>query len=124
MVELVQKFYDEFDNSSLWYKNGVLKQYQDIENQVFHAWNECFNSFNPKQSNSNTAKICSVTTVKYDDYVTDLRRSVICIDDVRSVFTNKHKFNVTYTDNSTYLSKDANFAPQEEEVSTDLFEGF
>lgn len=123
MVELVQKFYDEFTDGQRWYKNGVLKQYQAIENQVFHKWNECFNSYKPKRSNSNTAKICDLTTVKYADYITDLQRNIICIDDVRSVLTNKHKFNVTYTDSDTYLSKDKDFVPVEETETIGLFEG-
>lgn len=122
MVELVQKFYDEFVDSDRWYKNGILKQYQDVEDQVFNKWNLCFNSYIPKRSNSNTAKICDHTTVKYVDYITDLQRNIICIDDVRSVLTNKHKFIVTYTDNDTYLSKDKDFVPVMEETKG-LFEG-
>ena len=123
MVELVQKFYDEFTDGQRWYKNGVLKQYQDIEDQVFHKWNDCFTSYKPKQSNSNTAKICDLSTVKYREYITDLQRNVICIDDVRSVLANKHKFTVTYTDSDTYLSKDPQFVPNEDPISTSLFEG-
>ena len=45
----------------------------------------------------------------------------ICIDDVRSVLTNKHKFRVIYTDNDTYLTKDPNFEPIEEETGLNLF---
>ena len=123
MAEIVLKLYEEFDHGSRWYKNGILETYRDIESQVFHKWNECFNDYKPKQSNNNTAKICNETNVKYSDYVKDLKRNVICIDDVRSVLTNKYKFSVIYTDNNTYLSKDKDFVPVEETVTYGLFEG-
>lgn len=123
MVDMVKKLYDEFVDSQRWYKNGILKQYVDIESQVFHKWNECFTDYKCKKSNNNTAKICDMNTVKYVDYIKDLDRNIICIDDVRSVLTNKHKFTVTYTDSDTYLSKDKDFVPVEEEETTRLFEG-
>jgi hypothetical protein len=94
-----------------------------MERQVFHKWNECFNEFNPKQSNNSTAKILDNITVKYNDYIRDLDRKVICIDDVRSVLTNKHKYRIIYTDENTYLSKDPSFEPKEEEMGLALFEG-
>lgn len=123
MVDMVKKLYDEFVDSQRWYKNGILKQYIAIESQVFHKWNECFTDYKCKKSNNNTAKICDMNTVKYVDYIKDLDRNIICIDDVRSVLTNKHKFTVTYTDSDTYLSKDKDFVPVEEEETTRLFEG-
>jgi hypothetical protein len=51
-----------------------------------------------------------------------LGRSIICIDDIRSVLANKNKFRVIYTDNDTYLTKDPNFEPVEEQAGTGLFE--
>jgi hypothetical protein len=95
-----------------------------MEDQVFHKWNECFNEFKPKQSNSNTAKICNFGTVRYDEFIYDLgRKPLICIDDVRSVLTNKYKFNVIYTDDNTYLTRDPTFEPVEVEEAENLFEG-
>ena len=123
MAEIVLKLYDEFDHGSKWYKNGILETYRDIESQVFHKWNECFNEYRSKQSNNNTAKICSETNVKYRNYIKDLERNIICIDDIRSVLTNKNKFTVKYTDNDTYLSKDKDFVPVEESETYGLFEG-
>jgi hypothetical protein len=88
-----------------------------MEKQVFHKWNECFQNFVPRNSNSNTAKICNETTVKLTDYITSLGRKIICIDDIRSVLTNKHKFRVIYTDEDTYLTKDPSYEPKEQEES-------
>jgi hypothetical protein len=102
---------------------GSLEHAQEQEATVFHKWNNCFNDFEPRKSNSNTAKICNETTTKHVDFIGDLNRSIICIDDVRSVLTNKHKFRVIYTDDDTYLTKDPNFEPIEEAEGLSLFEG-
>jgi hypothetical protein len=109
-----------FDTAKSWYDKGALNHTQQIEMSVFHKWNECFSEFNAKQSNSNTAKICNFQTVQLQDYISSLGRKIICIDDIRSVLTNKHKFRVIYTDNDTYLTKDPTFEPteQKEELFT------
>ena len=123
MVETVLDLYNNVPDAKTWYANNILEVYQSKENDVFHKWNECFNKFTSKQSNSNTAKICEETTVKYIDFTTNLGRRLLCIDDIKSVLTNKHKFRVIYTDNDTYLSKDPTFEPVEEVTGLSLFEG-
>ena len=60
--------------------------------------------------------------MKYRTYIEDLNRNIVCIDDVRSVLTNRHRFRVIYTDENTYLSKDPNFVPDESQVGLSLFE--
>ena len=117
MAERANQLYDSFDTSEKWYNLESLKHANFMESKVFHKWNDCFSEFVPKQSNSSTAKICDETTVKLQDYIRDLGRKIICIDDIRSVLTNKHKFRVIYTDDDTYLSKDPSFEPQEKEES-------
>ena len=121
MAEDVRSAYEKFKNASDWYGNSLTKIKQK-EDQVFHKWNECFNDFKSKQSNSNTAKICSEETVKVQDYISNLGRKIICIDDIRSVLSNKHKFRVIYTDEDTHLTKDPNFEPREEFTGMSLFE--
>ena len=124
MAQTVLDLYNNVSDAKTWYDNGILARYRDMEDQVFHKWNECFNEFKPKQSNSNTAKICNFGTVRYDEFIHDLgRKPLICIDDVRSVLTNKHKFNIIYTDDNTYLTKDPMFEPVEVEEAVNLFEG-
>ena len=117
MAERAKQLYDSFDTSEKWYNLESLKHAQFMESKVFHKWNACFNEFNPKTSNTNTAKICNETTVKVQDYIKDLGRKVICIDDIRSVLTNKHKFRIIYTDEDTYMTKDPTFEPTDEEES-------
>ena len=114
MAERAKQLYDSFEKAETWYNLESLKHSQQQEAKVFHKWNDCFHEFKSKQSNNSTAKILDNTTVKYNDYIKDLDRKVICIDDVRSVLTNKHKYRVIYTDENTYLSKDPSFEPKEE----------
>jgi hypothetical protein len=123
MVETVLDLYNNVPDAKTWYANNILEVYQSKENDVFHKWNECFNKFTSKQSNSNTAKICEETTVKYIDFTTSLGRRLLCIDDIKSVLTNKHKFRIIYTDKDTYLTKDPTFEPIEQETGLSLFEG-
>jgi hypothetical protein len=122
MAEKATEVYGKFTDAESWYGVGSLEHAKLIEKRVFGKWNDCFNEFNGRQSNSNTAKICSETTVKLQDYISGLDRKIICIDDIRSVLTNKHKFRVIYTDDDTYLTKNPNFEPQQEETSENLFE--
>jgi glycosyltransferase involved in cell wall biosynthesis len=122
MASDVKGAYDMFANSSDWYGKGSLQYIQQKESTVFHIWNSCFNDFKPKQSNSNTAKILDFGTVKYSEFIESLGRNLICIDDTRSVLTNKHKYRIIYTDNDTYLTKDPTFEPEEEITGLGLFE--
>lgn len=117
MAKRAQELYDSFEKPETWYNLGSLEHAKQQEATVFHKWNTCFNVFETKQSNSNTAKICNESTVKVQDYISGLGRKIICIDDIRSVLTNKHKFRIIYTDEDTYLTKDPTFEPQEQTES-------
>lgn len=121
MAQRAKDLYDSFENASTWYLLGSLDHAKHQEAKVFHKWNECFNMFNTKPSTTNTAKICNETTTTLRDFINGLGRSIICIDDIRSVLTNKHKFRIIYTDKDTYLTKDPSFEPEEEQVSDNLF---
>ena len=121
MASKVTELYNNVPDAKTWYANGILEKHRDIESQVFHKWNTCFNTFEPKQSNSNTAKILENETIKYSDFIKELGRSIICIDDCRSALTNKHKYRVIYTDSDTYLTKDPSYEPIEEETGVSLF---
>jgi glycosyltransferase involved in cell wall biosynthesis len=122
MAIKIKELYESYSDAKFWYKVGSLRHAIEKEKQVFHQWNECFNEFKSKQSNSNTAKILDFGTVKYSEFIESLGRNLICIDDIRSVLTNKHKYRVIYTDKNTYLSKDPSFNPKEDTTGTDLFQ--
>lgn len=122
MAEDVLLAYERFTTAKDWYDNGnSLKEVNRIEEQVFHKWIKCFRDFKPKQSNSNTAKILNFGTIKYNEFIESLGRNLICIDDARSVLTNKHKYRILYTDKDTYLTNDPIFEPEEEVTGIDLF---
>jgi glycosyltransferase involved in cell wall biosynthesis len=119
MAEDVMGAYNMFVDASEWYGQGSLQYAQRKEDEVFHKWKNCFNDFQCKKSNSNTAKVLQHETLEYREYIKDLGRSRICIDDIRSVLTNKHKYATIYTTDDTYLSKDPKFVPNKKESHFD-----
>jgi len=122
MAEDVKDAYNAYPTAKSWYDKSALQDTQNSEAGVLHKWMECFRDFETKQSNSNTAKVLQNTTIEYKEYIKELNRSVICIDDIRSVLTNKHKYVTIYTDENTYLSKDPNFEPSETNNELFIFE--
>jgi hypothetical protein len=114
MAQLVTTLHNQYTTAKSYYDEGALKHTQQQEASVFSKWNSCFNEFEGKKSNSSTAKICEETTIKLSDFTKKLKRDILCIDDIKSVLTNKHKFRIIYTDNDTYLTKDPMFEPEEE----------
>lgn len=121
MAEDILGAYNMFSTANEWYNKGTLIYNQKKEMEVFDKWNACFKSFTPRQSNSNTAKINQETEFRYDKFIDSLGRNVLCIDDIRSALTNKHKFAVKYTNMYTHFSKNESFIPQEELVGLELF---
>ena len=125
MAEDIKWAYNIFSSAETWYENKKSVEHAiSLENDVFHKWSHCFNEFESRKSNNNTAKICNETTVKYSDFITDLGRRIVCIDDIRSVLANRHKFRIIYTEKDTYLTKDPAFEPVEDSQGLALFEGF
>ena len=123
MVEDIKFVYERYPTAKDWYTAYVsVNHFKIHEDAAFHKWNHCFNEFESKKSNNNTAKICNETTVKYSDFIKSLKRNIICIDDVRSVLSNKHKFRIIYTDKETWLTKDPTFEPVEEVTGMGLFD--
>jgi hypothetical protein len=114
--------YEKFYTARVWYATESIEYFRKQENNVFYHWNDCFNEFTCKKSNSNTAKICNETTIKYADFIVGLNRNTICIDDIKSVLSNRHKFRVIYTDRDTWLTKEPYFEPKEEVTGSGLFE--
>lgn len=98
-----------------WFNKGALNYVTELHKNTGQKWKE-FLENNTLKDNPKTdkAKINEYTTVKYSKYITDLKRTQLAIDDVKSVLTNRLKFNIIYTDNDTYLSKENNYIPKEE----------
>jgi hypothetical protein len=114
--EVITKLYNS--DISKWYDTGALDYVKSMNDNGIQNWLQCFDSFKPAESNSDRAKINEKYTVRYKEFLVSLGRKDLAIDDIRSVLTNKHKFNTIYTDTDSYLSKDKNYIPEEQEESS------
>ena len=100
-----------------WYDTGALDYVRQYHNEGTRDWITCFNGFVSDKSNTDRAKINEYDTVCYKQFMIDLDRKDIAIDDIRSVLTNRPKYYTIYTDTNTYLSKNKDFIPEENEVN-------
>lgn len=100
-----------------WYDTGALDYVRQYHDDGIRDWITCFNGFTPDKSNTDRAKINEHDTVCYKQFMIDLDRKDIAIDDIRSVLTNRPKYYTIYTDTNTYLSKNKDFMPEENEVN-------
>jgi len=121
---LIRKLYEDFPDAKTWYAKNPLAYIKMEHAMGIQSWIDIFNSFKPAESNSDRAAINDHETINYSDFIIKLNRKDLAVDDVRSVLTNKTKFNIIYTDEHTYLSKDPNFVPKEDKITTleSLFE--
>jgi len=115
IVEKIKTLYNDYEDPNKWYEKDTLKHINNINKDGIKEWIKCFDSFEPVKSNSDRATINSYDEVKYIDYIQSLNRDSLCVEDIKSVLTNKHKYNIIYTDSNTYLSKNSNFVPVEKQ---------
>ena len=100
---------------------GALEYVKELDINTAEKWVDFLDNYKPSSlSNSDAAKINEYTTVKYLDFIKDLNRKSLAIEDIKSVLTNKHKYNIIYTDEHTYLSKEKHFVPREENTKGSL----
>lgn len=100
---------------------GALEYVKELDINTAEKWVDFLDNYKSSSiSNSDAAKINEYTTVKYLDFIKDLNRKSLAIEDIKSVLTNKHKYNIIYTDEHTYLSKEKHFVPQEENTKGSL----
>ncbi len=106
-------------NSSVdHYTTGSLDYVTALDAGTAQLWIDFLNNFQAKNSSSNAAKINTYDTVKYSTFITELNRGNLSQEDIASVLGNKHKFKLTYTDNNSFLSKDINYVPSQNDDST------
>jgi glycosyltransferase involved in cell wall biosynthesis len=115
--KLILKLYEDFADSRVWYSKSPLNNIVSEHADGIQAWIDIFESFKPVESNSVRATINEYSEIEYAEFIKILNRKDLSIDDVKSVLTNKYKYNIIYTDTSTYLSKDPNFVPKEKEIN-------
>jgi len=100
---------------------GALEYVKELDINTAEKWVDFLDNYKSSSiSNSDAAKINEYTTVKYLDFIKDLNRKNLAIEDIKSVLTNKHKYNIIYTDEHTYLSKEKHFVPREENTKGSL----
>jgi len=99
--------------------HDALQYIKHLDFQTSDRWKKFLSGYNQTSlARSDSAKINDYSEIKYADFIRVLNRTQLAIDDVKSVLTNKSKYNIIYTDNDTYLSKDPNFIPKEEVTSS------
>lgn len=108
--EVVKRLYNMTTDE--WQQLGSLDYVKELDDNTAEKWLTFLNTFEPTvTARSDAAKINEYTTVKYFDFIVELKRKSLAIDDVKSVLTNKSKFYIIYTDDDTYLTKDKDFRP-------------
>jgi hypothetical protein len=99
--------------------HDALQYIKHLDFQTSDRWKKFLSGYTQTSlARSDSAKINDYSEIKYADFIRVLNRTQLAIDDVKSVLTNKSKYNIIYTDNDTYLSKDPNFIPKEEVTSS------
>ena len=113
---IITKLYNQ-DNSE---RNESARQYvHGLDFRTAQQWIDFLKNYNQTATaKSDAAKINEYDTVKYAQFIVDLNRKQLAIDDVKSVLTNRSKYNIIYSDTDSYLSKDPNFIPIEEATSS------
>ena len=110
MVDIVVGRYTEYATAKEWYETKIVDKFIEEENQVFAKWKKCFDDFLPKTVKTETAGIVSHTSVVYKTFIDNLnRKSLNLSNDIRSIYNNKGKFKVIYTDNHTHLTKNPDY---------------
>ena len=99
----------------------ALDYVKKLDELVSQGWIRFLFDFVPRKAKTDKAAINSFNTVCYSEYLESLNRKQLAREDFESVFTNKHKFRIIYTDNDTWLTKDPTFEPNTQEEN--LFEG-
>jgi glycosyltransferase involved in cell wall biosynthesis len=99
--------------------HDALQYVKHLDFQTSDRWKKFLAGYNQTAlARSDSAKINDYSEIKYSDFIKILNRTQLAIDDVKSILTNKSKYNIIYTDNDTYLAKDPNFIPKEEVASS------
>jgi|TARA_X000001036_G_scaffold184261_1_gene174061 hypothetical protein len=128
VAPLITQLYNSTGN---YYDTKALEYIQTHESNFKNAWVSFLDKYlsTGKKSSSNTAQLHTIidnkTTIRYDEFFkNDLGRSSVDRNDYVSIFGNRNKYKLVYTDHHTYLSKDIAFSPSDVvQSSVSLFEG-
>ena len=119
LSEVGKTLKDEYTADRKERNHDALQYVKHLDFQTSDRWKKFLAGYTQTaMARSDSAKINDYSEIKYSDFIKILNRSQLAIDDVKSILTNKSKYNIIYTDNDTYLSKDPNFIPKKEETSS------
>ena len=109
----IKNCYEQMQDGTYHYDSKILDRIIEQDAEGITKWINVLDNFDSVKSDSDRAKINQEHTISYKDFIKSLNRKDLAIDDIKSVLTNKHKFNIIYTEENTYLSKDKNYIPKE-----------
>jgi hypothetical protein len=112
--QLILSLYNE--NQDNYYKTEALDYVKKLDESVSQGWVDFVESAPFRKSKVDTAGINKATLpITYRKFIEGLGRSQLARIDFESVLTNRHKFDIIYTDDNTYFSKkDSKFVPDQE----------
>lgn len=106
-----------------WYNNGRLTWVQDQDAEATVQWNKLMVYWQGKQATSKAARIHSQVPTSVHKFMRGLGREH-GVEDVQSLYGNRHKYYIRYTGEDTFLTNDEAFTPptvNEEASLADLF---
>jgi hypothetical protein len=110
-------------NTRDWYNNGRLTWVQDQDAEATVQWNKLMVYWQGKQASSSAARINSQVPTSVTKFMRGLGRDP-GVEDVQSLYANRHKYCVHYTGDGTFFTNDEAFSPpavNEEASLADLF---
>ena len=81
-----------------------------IDSAAWTPWENLMADFEAPRSESKAAKVNQCDDFWVEDFIKDLGRGY-SIEDVQSIMANRHKFQVTYTKDGTWMSSKGTLAP-------------
>lgn len=114
---LINTLYSVMNPAKFYSDYGSYEYVKMLDELAPQVWYDFVNGYKGRQSNSNAAQINKFDKVKYKAFIKKITkdRGHLSREDFESVLTNRHKYKIIYTDINTYLSKDENYRPTEDE---------
>lgn len=119
--ELITELYDQPVSAT------KLNKVKAIDDAAWAPWDNLMNSFNAPVSTSKAARVLQWDNFFMKDFITSLDRFASS-EDIHSILANRAKYQISHTQEGTWLSTTGNPPPSlpssNEDVLEDLFEGF
>jgi glycosyltransferase involved in cell wall biosynthesis len=84
-----------------------LATVKSIDLDTWTPWALLMDDFEAPESKSSAAKVASADDFYVEDFIKDLKRFA-STEDIHSILTNRSKFQITYTEKGTWMSREGN----------------